>query len=187
MKTGQAEIVETSKGIQKSGLMSRRIAILEFILRIVAFFNTIGSAILMGTTHETLPFFTQFIRFQAEYNDLPALTFFVVANAVVSGYLILSLTLAFVHIVKRKTQNTRILLIVLDVAMLGLLAAGASSAAAIVYLAHNGNNKTNWFAICQQFNSFCERISGSLIGSFIAVFLFILLILLSAIALSRRH
>jgi len=39
----------------------------------------------------------------------------VVANAVVSGYLILSLTLAFVHIVKRKTQNTRILLIILDV------------------------------------------------------------------------
>jgi uncharacterized protein (TIGR01569 family) len=115
MKSGQAEIMETSKGIQKSGLMSRRIAILEFILRIVAFFNTIGSAILMGTTHETLPFFTQFIRFQAEYNDLPALTFFVVANAVVSGYLILSLTLAFVHIVKRKTQNTRILLIILDV------------------------------------------------------------------------
>ncbi|EOA22489.1 hypothetical protein CARUB_v10003142mg [Capsella rubella] len=187
MKSGQADIVETSKGIQKSGLMSRRIAILEFILRIVACFNTMGSAILMGTTHETLPFFTQFIRFQAEYSDLPALTFFVVANAVVSGYLILSLTLAFVHIVKSKTQNSRILLIVLDVVMLGLLAAGASSAAAIVYLAHNGNNKTNWFAICQQFNSFCERISGSLIGSFIAVFILILLILLSAIALSRRN
>lgn len=74
MKSGQVEIVETSKGIQKRGLTSRRIAILEFILRIVAFFNTISSAILMGTTNETLPFFTQFIRFRAEYNDLPALT-----------------------------------------------------------------------------------------------------------------
>ncbi|KAF2577885.1 hypothetical protein F2Q68_00006253 [Brassica cretica] len=71
--------------------------------------------------------------------------------------------------------------------MLGLLTAGASSAAAIVYLAHRGNNNTNWFSICQQFNSLCERISGSLIGSFIAVVLLILLILLSAIALSRRH
>ncbi|CAG7911210.1 unnamed protein product [Brassica rapa] len=187
MKSGQAEIVETSKAIQKSGLMSRRNAILEFILRIVAFFNTITSAILMATTNETLPFFTQFIRFHAEYSDLSALTFFVIANAVVSGYLILSLPLAFVHIVKSKTQNSRVLLIILDVAMLGLLTAGASSAAAIVYLAHKGNNNTNWFSICQQFNSFCERISGSLIGSFVAVFLLILLILLSAIALSRRH
>lgn len=75
MKSGQAEIVETSKAIQKSGLMSRRNAILEFILRIVAFFNTITSAILMATTNETLPFFAQFIRFHAEYSDLPALTY----------------------------------------------------------------------------------------------------------------
>ncbi|CAN8256228.1 unnamed protein product [Cochlearia groenlandica] len=187
MKSGQVEIIETSKSIQKTGHMSRKIAILEFILRIVAFFNTISSAILMATTNETLPFFTQFIRFHADYNDLPALTFFVVANAIVSGYLILSLPLAFIHIIKNKTQNSRILLIVLDVAMLGLLASGASSATSIVYLAHNGNTKTNWFAICQQFNSFCERISGSLIGSFIAVVLIILLIVLSAIALSRRH
>lgn len=48
--------------------------------------------------------------------------------------------------------------------MLALLTAGASAAAAIVYLAHKGNVRANWFAICQQFDSFCERISGSLIG-----------------------
>lgn len=70
--------------------------------------------------------------------------------------------------------------------MLGLLTAGASASAAIVYLAHNGNTNTNWFAICRQFNSFCERISGSLIGSFVGVGVFILLILLSGLALSRR-
>ncbi|ONI19212.1 hypothetical protein PRUPE_3G264800 [Prunus persica] len=58
-------------------------------------------------------------------------------------------------------------------------------ATAIVYLANKGNVKANWFAICQQFNS-CERISGSLILSFIGVVVFILLILLSAVALSRR-
>ncbi|KAL0784644.1 hypothetical protein Bca101_000889 [Brassica carinata] len=165
MKSGQAEIAETSKGIQKRGLMSRKIAIFEFILRIIAFFNTISSAILMATTNETLPFFTQFIRFHADYNDLPALTFFVVANAVVSGYLILTLPLAFVHIVKKKTENSRILLIILDVAMVGLLASGAASAAAIVYLAHKGNNNTNWFPVCQQFNSFCKSCTvAALVG-----------------------
>lgn len=70
--------------------------------------------------------------------------------------------------------------------MLALLTAGASASAAIVYLAHKGNAKANWLSICQQFNSFCERISGSLVGSFGGVTLFILLILLSAVALSRR-
>jgi uncharacterized protein (TIGR01569 family) len=71
-------------------------------------------------------------------------------------------------------------------AMLALVTAGASAAAAIVYLAHKGNVRANWLAICQQFDSFCERISGSLIGSFGAVVVLILLILLSAIALARR-
>ena len=71
--------------------------------------------------------------------------------------------------------------------MLTLLTAGASAAAAIVYLAHKGNARANWFAICQQFDAFCERISGSLIGSFAAMVLLLMLILLSAFALARRH
>jgi len=69
--------------------------------------------------------------------------------------------------------------------MMGLLAAAASAAASIVYIAHYGNTQANWFPICQQYNSFCERISGSLIGSYIAVALFIIIILLSQSAISR--
>jgi len=71
--------------------------------------------------------------------------------------------------------------------MLALVTAAASAAAGIVYLAHKGNARANWFAICQQFDSFCERISGSLIGSFAAMVLLIVLISLSAFALARRH
>ena len=70
---------------------------------------------------------------------------------------------------------------------MALLTSGASAAAAIVYLAHKGNGKTNWLAICQQFNSFCERTSGSLIGSFVAIVLLMIMIFLSGAALSRRH
>jgi uncharacterized protein (TIGR01569 family) len=71
-------------------------------------------------------------------------------------------------------------------AMLALVTAGASAAVAIVYLTHKGNVRANWFAICQQFDSFCERISGSLIGSFAAMVVLVLLILLSVIALERH-
>ncbi|OEL35205.1 hypothetical protein BAE44_0003771 [Dichanthelium oligosanthes] len=70
--------------------------------------------------------------------------------------------------------------------MLALVTSAASAATAIVYLAHKGNARANWFAICQQFDSFCERISASLIGSFAAMALLVLLILLSAVALARR-
>lgn len=69
---------------------------------------------------------------------------------------------------------------------MAVLTAGASAAAGIVYLAHNGSPSANWFAICQQFNNFCERISGSLIGSFVGIAIFILLIILESVAISRR-
>ncbi|PKI54104.1 casparian strip membrane protein 3-like [Punica granatum] len=185
MKAGAALDVGGASKMPTTGI-SRGVSALGFILRVLAFICTLGSAIAMGTTNETLPFFTRFIRFRAEYDDLPTFTFFVAANGVVSGYLILSLPFSIFHIMRSAAQNSRIVLVIFDTIMLALLTAGASASAAIVYLAHKGNTKTNWFAICQQFNSFCKRISGSLIGSFGGILLFILIILLAAIALSRR-
>ncbi|XP_022858065.1 casparian strip membrane protein 3-like [Olea europaea var. sylvestris] len=182
----KAGVIELGSGSTPKTNASRGVSILDFILRIAAVIATLGSAIAMGTTNESLPFFTQFIRFRAKYDDLPMFTFFVVANAIVSVYLLLSLALSIFHIIRSKAQVSRIVLIFLDTGMLALLTAAASAAAAIVYLAHKGNTQANWFAICRQFNSFCERISGSLIGSFGGILLFVLLILLSAVTLSRR-
>ncbi|XP_065862093.1 casparian strip membrane protein 5 [Euphorbia lathyris] len=166
---------------------NRGLSILDFILRLVALVAVLASAIVMGTTNETLPFTTQFVRFRATYDDLPTFTFFVVANVIASAYLLLSLPLSIVNIVRSSATNSRIILVVLDAVMLALLTAGASAATAIVYLAHEGNTQANWFAICRQFNAFCERISGSMIGSFVGIAVFILLILLSALVLSRRN
>ncbi|KAK6129263.1 hypothetical protein DH2020_036972 [Rehmannia glutinosa] len=181
------ELGAKDSGSARKAGVHRGVAVLDFILRLVALIATLASAIAMGTTDESLPFFTQFIRFRAKYNDLPTFTFFVVANSIVSAYLVLSLALSIFHIIRSGAQSSRVVLIFFDTGMLSLLTAGASAAAAIVYLAHKGNTRTNWFAICQQFNSFCERISGSLIGSFGGIIVFILLILMSAVTLSRRH
>ncbi|PWA51887.1 casparian strip membrane protein 1 [Artemisia annua] len=165
---------------------NRGIAILDFFLRLIAIIGTLASAIAMATTNQTLPFFSQFVRFRAKFNDLPSFTFFVVASSIVSAYLILSLAISILHIVKAHAVNSRILLLFLDTAAMGLLMAGSAAATAIVQLAHNGNNKVNWFSICQQYNDFCKRVSGSLIGSYAGVVMLIILILLSGVALSRR-
>lgn len=69
--------------------------------------------------------------------------------------------------------------------ILALLISGAAASTAIVYLAHNGNPQVNWFAICQEYNGFCERVSGALVGSFLAILVLMLLISLSAISLSK--
>ncbi|KAM7269146.1 hypothetical protein ACFE04_024643 [Oxalis oulophora] len=187
MKEGEGSVQksEVSKEISHSSRLNRGLSVLDFILRIIAALGTFASAIVMGTTNQTLPFGTQSLQFRAEWKDLPMLTFFVIANSVVCGYLVLSLPLSVFNIIRSSTTITRIILIIFDTAMMALANAGACSAASIVYLAHKGNSAANWFAICQQFNNFCERISGALIGSFVAVVLLIIMIVMSAVALSR--
>lgn len=136
-----------------------------------------------------------------------------IANSIACAYLVLSLPLSIFHLIKSGPKISRIMLVSFDTVwplvlcrvlfldlmttcneltfnltkvMLALLAAGASAAASTVYLAHKGNAKANWFSVCQQFNNFCERISGSLIGSFFVAVVLILIIITSAVALSRR-
>ncbi|XWS64241.1 hypothetical protein CRYUN_Cryun06bG0169500 [Craigia yunnanensis] len=143
MKTGPLELGEASNQATPAKLMFSGVAILEFILRILAAAGTLGSAMAMGTTEETIPLFPQSILLNAEYSDLPMFTFFVIANSVACAYLVLSLPLSFYHITRGAAKNSRIILVMFDTAMLALVTSGASTAAAIVYLAHKGNANAN--------------------------------------------
>ncbi|KAL2239306.1 UNVERIFIED_CONTAM: Casparian strip membrane protein 3 [Sesamum indicum] len=164
----------------------RGVGIFDFILRICALVAALAATTTMGTTDQTLPFSTQFFQFQASYDDLPTFMFFVVANAIASGYLVLSLPFSIVGIVRPSAAGIKLLLLILDTVLVAFTTAAAAAAAAIVYLAHNGNSNTNWLAICQQFTDFCQRVSGAVVASFIAAAIFIFLVVLSAVAL-RRH
>ncbi|KAK7317973.1 hypothetical protein RJT34_02645 [Clitoria ternatea] len=180
------EAGEISKGPAPRKGLKRGLSIMDFILRIFAAICTLGSALGMVTTRETLPFATQFVKFRAVFDDLPTFVFFVTSNSIVCGYLVLSLVPSFFHIVRSTSVKSRVFLLSLDTVMYGLLTTGAAAATAIVYVAHYGNPNANWFPFCRQYNNFCERISGSLVGSFIAVVLFIIIILMSAIIISKR-
>lgn len=47
----------------------------DLIFRVIAVIGTLASAIAMGTTNQTMPFFTQFVQFKERYSDLPTLTY----------------------------------------------------------------------------------------------------------------
>lgn len=72
MKSGGSEAGDDSNDPKPKS--NRGIAFLDFIMRLVAILGTLGSAIAMGTSNEDLPSFKQFIRFKAEYKDLPTFT-----------------------------------------------------------------------------------------------------------------
>ncbi|XP_010245909.1 PREDICTED: casparian strip membrane protein 2-like [Nelumbo nucifera] len=182
-----APAVATTKATKIArGGWKKGLAIFDFILRILAIGATLGAAISMGTTDQTLPIFTQFFQFQASYSDLPAFTFFVIANAIAAGYLVLSIPFSIVGIVRPNIVGARLLLLIFDTVMVALTAAGAGSAAAIVYLAHTGNSSANWVAICQQFDDFCQQVSGAVVGSFIATLILMMLVVTLALALRKQ-
>ncbi|KAG8066775.1 hypothetical protein GUJ93_ZPchr0004g39182 [Zizania palustris] len=165
---------------------SRCVALLDFLLRIAAFGPTLAAAIATGTSDETLSVFTQFFQFRARFDDFPAFLFFMVANAITAGYLVLSLPFSAAVVLRPQTTGLRLLLLVCDLIMVALLAAAASAAAAMVDLAHNGNLRANWVAICMQFHGFCQRTSGSVVGSFISVLILMLLVIFGAFAIRKR-
>jgi uncharacterized protein (TIGR01569 family) len=64
--------------------------------------------------------------------------------------------------------------------------AAAAAAAAIVFLAQNGNSNANWPAICQQYDNFCQSITQAVEASFAAAVIFILLVVFSSLTLRRN-
>ncbi|KMZ56787.1 Casparian strip membrane protein 1 [Zostera marina] len=179
-------------GRQWSG---REGSILDFILRLVALIGTLSSAIVMGTTKEGIPFLSHFIHFHALFTDLPTLKFFVIANGVVSVYLVFSLCVAMLRIMRsngcddnrQMVDRLRMLLLLFDTLMLVLLTSGVSAATAIVYLAHKGNITTAWVPICDEFASFCGRILSSLFGSYGTMVIFVFTIFLSSAPFFSHH
>ncbi|WJX17925.1 hypothetical protein P8452_07783 [Trifolium repens] len=173
-------------GPARPGGWKKGIAIMDFILRLGAVAAALGAAATMGMSDQTLPFFTQFFQFEASYDSFTTFQFFVISMALVAGYLVLSLPFSIVAIVRPHATGPRLFLIILDTVFLTLATASGASAAAIVYLAHNGNQDTNWIAICNQFGDFCAQTSGAVVSSFVAVVILVVLIVMSALALGRH-
>ncbi|XP_042455213.1 casparian strip membrane protein 2-like [Zingiber officinale] len=175
----------TAKGA--AGGCQRALALLDFVLRLCGIAATLVAAVTMGTTNETLPFVTQLFQFRANFTDLPALLFFVIANGIAAGYLVLSLPFSIAGIVRPQATCPRFFLFFFDSVMVAFTSSAASAAAAIVYLAHNGSSRANWVAICLPFDGFCQRISGAVVAAFIAVVFFMVSVLISGLLLRKAR
>ncbi|KAL2320239.1 hypothetical protein Fmac_029208 [Flemingia macrophylla] len=162
------------------------VAITDFVLRLGAIGAAMGAAVSMGTNEEQLPFFTQFLQFHAQWSYFPVFGFFVMANGVISGYAVLTLPFSYVCIVRPHAVPPRLLLMIMDTVMMGLITAAASAGAAIVYVGHNGSPEANWMAFCQGFTNFCQTASEAVVISFVAAVFFLCLVSLSALALIKN-
>ncbi|KAL6998016.1 hypothetical protein U1Q18_008140 [Sarracenia purpurea var. burkii] len=60
------------------GGYKRGVSIFDLILRVSAAVAALAATTIMGTTDQTLPFFTQFFQFHASYDDLPAFQYVII-------------------------------------------------------------------------------------------------------------
>lgn len=169
-----------------SGGRKRGLAIIDFFIRLFAIAALTAAAGAMGTAEETLPFVTNAFQFHANFADLPALLFLVIADAIAAGYLVFSIPLAIISIIRPTAVCPRLTLLIFDLVAVALTTAAGSAAAAIVYLAHSGNSKANWVAICNRFQDFCEQTSGAVVASMVGTVLLLLMVIISALLLPRR-
>ncbi|XP_020243556.1 CASP-like protein 1E2 [Asparagus officinalis] len=101
--------------------------------------------------------------------------YFVVANAIVSFYSLLSLILS----ISTKSQKTRLglLISIADIAALALLFSG---------FGERGISNVGWKKVCNVYTKFCAKVTVSVAVSFVAGVAYVVLLLLALVGLHKR-
>ncbi|KAL7088956.1 hypothetical protein ACP275_13G159800 [Erythranthe tilingii] len=150
-------------------ILSKRILPI-FLLRLLALGATVSATVLMVTSHDSALVFN--IKFEAKYTNSPTFKYFVLINAIASGYtlilLLLSCKTSFGH-----------LILALDLIMTLLLESSISACIAIGQVGKKGNSHAGWLPICGQVPKFCDHVTGAMIAGFAAALAYFLILVYS--------
>ncbi|PQM34134.1 hypothetical protein Pyn_12833 [Prunus yedoensis var. nudiflora] len=142
--------------------------IFTFLLRLLALAATLSATIVMVTSHDSAHVLN--LTFKAKYSNSPAFMYFVIVEAIVSGYNLMILFLA-------SKGSLWPMVIIIDVVVALLLTSSMSAALAIAQVGKKGNTHAGWLPICGQVHKFCNHVTRALVAGIIAAALYFLLIL----------
>ncbi|XP_050290769.1 CASP-like protein 1C1 [Quercus robur] len=148
--------------------MTKTRRIFTLLLRLLALGATLAATIIMVTSHDSAEVLN--LTFEAKYSNESTFKYFVIAEAVASGY---SLIVLFIS----SKSLLRHLVMILDVVITMLLSSSVSAAMAIAHVGKKGNSHTGWLPICGQVHKFCNQVTGALIAGFIAAIIYLVLLL----------
>ncbi|KAM0004536.1 putative casparian strip membrane protein [Helianthus debilis subsp. tardiflorus] len=147
-------------------------------LRIMAAATSIAAVILLLNSRQSKVLFGT--DMDARYTYSPAFKFFMFMNVVACALSVLSL-LPVVTLGRKFSNSINYFYLFLHDLMLAILLAGSSGAATtFAQVGKYGNSHAGWMPICESFGKFCHKAFSSLVLGYIAVFCYVLLVVISA-------
>nr|Q20BM9.1 RecName: Full=CASP-like protein 1 [Panax ginseng]ABD73297.1 unknown [Panax ginseng] len=134
-----------------------------------------------------IPFPPYQIPYSSKFTDSPAFIYFVAAFSVAGLYSIITSLLSGLALLKPGYAKQLVShFVVVDVLLLGIVAAAIGAAGGVGYIGLRGNSHSRWTKICNIYDTFCQHLAGSIAAGLIASIVLVLLILLSFFTLSRK-
>ncbi|XVE82066.1 hypothetical protein DITRI_Ditri15bG0116900 [Diplodiscus trichospermus] len=181
--------------VDGTGAMSRTVSKRELVLRVMAVLLTLAAAIVLGVDKQTKIVPIQItptlppvnVAAQAKWHYLSAFVYSMVSNIIACSYAAISML-----IVLGITRNgkiiglPKIIIILLDLVMVGLLFSANGAALAIGLMGYNGNSHVRWNKVCNVFDKFCHRAAVSIVLSSVGSLAFMALVALSVFTIHKR-
>ncbi|KAL5718861.1 hypothetical protein ACHQM5_011721 [Ranunculus cassubicifolius] len=148
----------------------------QVLLRTLSIAATLIATALMATNKETIRFFG--IEMDAKYSYASALTFYVAANSAASFISLVSLFAVIYYVSLAKSghcQKKYYTIFLLDLMVVMCLVSGSSAASTIAYTGKYGNSHAGWMPICDHFGKWCNKVVASLLSSYAAALLSLIL------------
>jgi len=169
-------------------------AVGDVVLRVLLFAAAVTAVVVMVTSKQTkavrlpLPPLFPVVERSAKFQDSPAFIYFVAALSVAGLYSIISGLVSLLSLLKPSSSSVTILahFLILDVLMLGIVAAATGASWAVAYIGLKGNSHVGWTKICNIYGTFCTHIGASIGVSLFASIVLTLLVILAAYSLSKK-
>ncbi|XP_051152695.1 CASP-like protein 1E1 [Andrographis paniculata] len=163
----------------------------DFVFRVLAVLLCVAAAVVIGVDRETtevdiavVPGFPGFsFPFSAKWHYLSALFYFLVANALASGYAIISAIVVLIN--RGRNKGVVAAVVVFDVAVVAILFSSLGATVAVGLIAYQGVERLGWEEVCTVYNRFCHQ-GGAAVGlSSAACVAFVIVALVGVFTLQR--
>ncbi|KAK6932845.1 Casparian strip membrane protein domain [Dillenia turbinata] len=169
-------------------VIDRRVRLAELVLRCLICLFGVLAAVLVGTDAEVKEIFS--IRKKAQFTNMKALVFMVIANGIAAAYSLVQLLRCVVSMIKGSVLFNKPLAWaifsgdqVVAYVTLAAVAAAAQSAA----IAKLGQPELQWMKICNMYGKFCTQVGEGIVSALLTSLGMVAISCISAFGLFRLY